>query len=360
VKRLRSAEVVVLGAGPVGLVAALESSKHRRTSLIARHLPSGDEVPTVEALPASILALLVEFGIHPRQIGVEHLHESRLIAWERETFAESNGPVEAHIERPALDLALFRAVVDSGRVRITLGDHASIRAVILAARNGEVRLIDATGRTAISAQKKVRLTKPWAARTFPTSRYSSLADTTLRIAALPGGFVYRLGASRHLLLGIVGRKETIVGSHSVLERRIRDYGAGWVLDEFPPMAALTPGRISSASVQWTTEGAATTIGDAALARDVLSSQGLATGISEALYAAAIVTAEDEAFLSLRKVEQRVAHLRSMEKLIARCRFRQNEAWREYAEFVAEHLDHDPPLLRVSLRANRVSLAGRAS
>jgi hypothetical protein len=50
----------------------------------------------------------------------------------------------------------------------------------------------------------------------------------------------------------------------------------------------------------------------------------------------------------------------MEKLIGRCRFRQNDAWRDYAEFVAEYLDHDPPMPRVSLRANRVLLAGLAS
>src|SRR5260370_4223215 len=124
------------------MVAALELSKRYRTTLIARQLPSAEAGPRVEAVPASLVALLVEFGIHPRRIGVEDLHESRMIAWEREAFQESRGPVSAHVERPALDLALLDAVVASGRISITLSDHPDcFRVAIEAAIRKQARLI---------------------------------------------------------------------------------------------------------------------------------------------------------------------------------------------------------------------------
>jgi hypothetical protein len=335
------------------MVAALACSQHHRTTLVGRWFPSGDELPTVEAVPASLLALLVEFGIHPRRIGVDQLHRSRVMAWESEFPLERRGIAEAHVERPALDVALLREVVACGRVRIARGDHASIEAAVLAARNGEVRLIDATGRRAMTAKKKIHPERPWASRTFLTPRRSGPADASLRIAALSDGFVYRLGASNHLLMGIVGGKETIVGTPSALERRIHDGAAGWILEGLPPIAAMAPGRTSVASVQWTLDEAAATIGDASLARDALSSQGLAAGISEGLYVAAAESPQDEALLSLRKREQRLAHLRAMTDVIARCRFRHNEAWRDYGRFFAAHANGEQVTPRVALRASRV-------
>ena len=356
-KRTHQSDVVVLGAGPAGLVAALEFSKNFPTTLIAHQLPSAEDATRVEAVPASLLALLVEFGIHPQQIGVEGLHESRRIAWEQEAMVESRGPVAAHVERPVLDLALLKLVVASGRVNMVLSDHRDgFKAVLEAARRNDVCLIDATGRRSVSASKRVQPARPWAARTFLASRQSCGAGPELRIAALSGGFVYRLGSSRHIVLGIVGRNKTIVGDPVSLERQLLEGGAGWILEGLPAMADLIPGKFSVASVQWTSDGAGWRVGDAALARDTLSSQGLAAGISDALYHAAAVRSDDAAtFLSLRQVEQRAAHLRSLEQLIARCRFREEGTWSEYAEFLADQVDPKPAESRVALRAGRLTL-----
>jgi len=355
VSGLREPEFVVLGAGPVGMVAALELSKHYRTTLIARQLPTSDEAPRVEAVPAPLLALLVDLGIHPRQIGVERLHERRLIAWERESLEERLGLVSAHVERPALDLALLGAVVASGRVKITLSnDPNSFRAVIEEARCRNVRLIDATGRRGLSAQKRIQPAKPWAARTFLTLRQSCPVHAELRIAALAGGFAYRLGGSQHLLLGIVGGQKTIVKDPLRLEQHISECGADWILDGLPSLNEMSPGRALPASVQWTCEGVGSRVGDAALARDTLSSQGLAAGISEALYAAAIRNDDDENLFSRRQVEQRLAHLRSLQRLFVSCRFRKHEAWREYADFVEEHVNHQQRVSGVVLKAGQIT------
>ena len=354
-KPSRKSEVIVLGSGPVGIVAALELSKRYRTTLVTRQLPTTNAVPTVEAVPAALVSLFVELGIHPRQIGVESLQESRLMAWEQESYIERPGPAAAHVERPALDVALLNLAVASRRVGIELSSDPQVfRVAIEAARSRRLRLIDATGRAAVSAKKKVRPAKPWAARTFLALRQTCSADRALRIAALRGGFAYRLGASHYIVLGIVGRRQTIGGTPSGLQQHLRESGAQWVLEGLPPIADMIPGRIAPASVQWTIKGVGMTIGDAALARDILASQGLSVGISEALYAAASQGDDDDALLSLRQTEQRTAHIGTLSRLIANCRFQQEKAWQEYAAFV-QHADQRQPPSRIALRAGRIQV-----
>ena len=354
-KRRRETPTVVLGAGPAGLVAVLELSKRYSTTLLARQLPSADDPPRVEAVPASLLALFLDYGVHPRQIGVDQLHESRLIAWEHDEFTKSRAPVAAHVERPALDLALLNAVLMSGRVNIKPSPQASsFVSAIRAARNQQLRLIDATGRSAVSARQRMHPPQPWAARTFLTSRESCPASTGLRIFGLPAGYVYRLGSANYIVLGIVGRGQVITGDCIKIERYIREHRAGRVLDGLPSMADMMPGRSSAASVQWTSGELGLRIGDAALARDILSSQGLAAGISDALYAAAIRSDDEETLFSIRQAQQRAAHLRSLGHSIASTRYREEQPWQEYAEFIAGHISHQETVSSVALTAGRIT------
>jgi hypothetical protein len=355
VKRRRPSHVVVLGAGPVGLMAALEISKSHHTTLITRKLPNADDTPRVEAVPAPLLALLAEFGIHPRQIGIEGFHELRRIAWEQEAMVESLGPAAAHVDRPILDLALLNAVTACGRVNIVVNrDRQCLNAVLEAARRNDVWLIDATGRASVSAGRRIGPARPWVARTFVAPRRSCPECPELRIAALPGGFVYRLGSSRHVILGIAGRSKAITGDPLRLERQLFECGAGWILEGLPGMAELIPGSCSVASVQWTGEGVGCRVGDAALARDTLSSQGLAAGISDALHCAASVRSQgDAALLSVRQAEQRTAHLRSLEHVIASCRFKEERIWSEYAGFVSEHVDPETVESKIALKTGRL-------
>lgn len=358
-KRRCETPTVVLGAGPAGLVAVLELSKRYSTTLLARQLPSADDAPRVEAVPASLLALLLDYGIHPRQIGVDHLHDSHLIGWEHDESSETQAPVAAYVERPALDLALLSAVLMSGRVNIQPCPEAKgFASAVRAARNQRLRLIDATGRGAVSARQRRRPPQPWAARTFLTSRESCAASTGLRIFALPAGYVYRLGSSNYIVLGIVGRGQVITTDCIKLERYIHERGAGRVLDGLPSMADMKPGRISAASVQWTSGELGIRIGDSALARDILSSQGLAAGISDALYAAAIRNDDDVALFSIRQAEQRADHLRSLGQLIARTRYREEKPWQDYAEFVAGHTSHEETVWSVALTAGHITTTTR--
>ena len=121
-----------------------------------------------------------------------------------------------------------------------------------------------------------------------------------------------------------------------LAARLWEAEAGWMLDGLPDLRAMRPGRTQPATVQWAAAGPGVRIGDAALARDVLSSQGLATGISEALYSAAIATEDDRVLFARRQLGERAAHLAALGETLARCRFREAEPWAGYRTFLVRH------------------------
>ena len=101
----------------------------------------------------------------------------------------------------------------------------------------------------------------------------------------------------------------VAGSFLDIAQRLRVY-APWMLEDLPAFAGLRSGGACAASVQWS-EGSGLRIGDAALARDALSSQGIATGASEALQACAMGGEDDRVLLIARQREQRQSHLRSL-------------------------------------------------
>ena len=73
---IRTFHRAVLGAGPVGLIAALQSAKAERTLLIARALPKASRhlaAPRIESVPAALVNLLLDFSIDPRRIGVDQI-----------------------------------------------------------------------------------------------------------------------------------------------------------------------------------------------------------------------------------------------------------------------------------------------
>jgi hypothetical protein len=135
---------------------------------------------------------------------------------------------------------------------------------------------------------------------------------------------------------VVGRGRYVGGAPTLLELGIKSNGGSWVLDGLPSLVSLNLGYAYPASVQWTYGAGYIGIGDAALARDILSSQGLAAGVSEAFYAAAIRDVEDVRLFKTRQREQREAHLGSLAKQIDTCEYRHTANWSAYAAFVQRH------------------------
>jgi hypothetical protein len=313
---------VVLGAGPVGCVAALAAARRGPVIMYAPRVDPG--LQRVDSVPASLLALLLEFGVHPAEIGVTELHDTRMSSWEKRYPVVVRTRAMAHVMRPQLDLALLRAVQRSPSVTIvrSLDPSASLTARCV---------IDASGRAAISAANRVRPTEPLLARTRTMTGQFSHATRAFQLAAIPAGYVYRLGTPVSLTFGVVAPKWFRTGS---LTRELRELGLGWILAGLPESETMAAGRGGIASVQWS-QGPdhPVRIGDAALARDSLSSQGLANGLSDALRGS-----DDEPDLRRRHEAERQTHLTSLLGEIERCWCGSSSNWVAYRAFLRVHLD----------------------
>lgn len=349
---MRSFDVAVLGSGPVGLVAALRIARQGRSVIVATdHAPQREDARRVDAAPAEFAALLAELGIHPATVGIDRLHRVRHCAWENAApcaFANRNS---VHLERPALDLALFAALRRTDGTAIELGKLPLGNP--LAGKNWRARrVVDATGRAAVTARSRTHPAHPWVARTFWTHRAACEATEEFSIAAMPDGYAYRLGTASIMTFGLVGRGAIIAGSAASIELRVRAF-APWLLDGVPALAAMSAGSTKPASVQWSEGDAGLRIGDAALARDALSSQGIATGASEAIFAAAVGQEGDVELVRLRQQEQRQAHLQSLLRIVDRCLYAHFPLWRDYRAFIASQSEAEPRVHSAAVRNERI-------
>jgi flavin-dependent dehydrogenase len=330
-------DLAVWGSGPVAILCAIAAARTQRTILLSRPFLPGS---SVEAVPAGLLGLLLEFGVHPIDTGATHILGHRVVAWEDGTPTKRNAPPAVHVDRTKLERALLERAKSSPNlvVHVALRPRLVLDAVGCRGPGFQAsRLVDATGRTACTAVGKTRPTTPWVAAVwmFPTCAHTVAPE--LAVAALPSGYAYRLAAGSRLTFGFVSphtqRRDLLT-----IRDHLRTAGAEWIADGIP-WARVSRRTCRIASVQWavgtsTEPETVVRIGDAALARDALSSQGLATGLSEALYAAAARSSRDVALLFQRQEEQRGAHLRTLASSIALCRFCRDPTWHEYAEWLS--------------------------
>lgn len=345
-------DVAVLGAGPVGLLAAVRSAQlGRRVLLVAPRLPRRDDPPRVEAISAATLALLGEFGLGPGSLGVGMIHGERWAAWEGSDPVKRPAAPSAHVERSLLDAALADLVRTFPNILVLPG-RATAAAPLSAAGLGVCRLLDATGRVAATARRRIGPARPWAGRLFWTPRQAHRIPDAFAIAATPDGYAYRLGSAYGTTVGFVGRRTAVSGSPHSMQRHHLAH-AGWMFEGLPPLAEMVEVPGGGASVQWSEGGNDTLlVGGAALARDALSSQGLGTGLSEALAAAAISDAGEEALLASRQNEQRRSHLRSLLRICGSHRFADAPAWTDYRAFL-ERQEREPSPLTAALRDGRL-------
>lgn len=309
---------IVLGAGPVGLMAALALARRGQVTLVGERAATGTRI---DAVPVGLLGLLIEFGIHPAQIDASSSHTAMLAAWELETPQAFRTPAKAHIDRQRLERELWRRIEETSAITVT-------RRRAIPNLAGRV-CIDATGRAASSATRILRPPTPWVARTLTVPGKFGEAQQALRIGAFPGGYVYRLASPRVLTLGLVGPRRSLPPIDTEPGLTLSPLGLTWLLAGLEPNAPWQTARGGEASVQWSIgESKIARIGDANLACDALSSQGMALGISDAL-----AFARDEA------VKDRLPqHLENLHAILSRCRFARMSAWREYADFVLQAMD----------------------
>lgn len=311
--------VLILGSGVVAMTAALALARIGDVALSVREL--GHEAPPrVDALPLPLLALLVELGVHPAMLGVDRVHEDSLSTWENPVPSFRPIGRKVHVDRRRLEQALLDLVERHAAIRITTG----------ATPEGYERVVDATGRRALTATSIREPPTRWLARAYSLSGSFSAAEAALRIAPLQAGYCYRLGTHDLITLGFVVPAEAARTSDQIAAQ-LAAAGADWIHAGLPPLDELEAGRGGVASVQWSVEGsAAARIGDADFAFDALASQGIANGMSDAMHLDDPPAAREE-----RAAHRRTSHVAHLLDAIGRCRFGEAPAWRDYCLFLRE-------------------------
>jgi hypothetical protein len=272
----------------------------------------------VESLPAAALTLLVELGVTPDELGVAGLSRKRIVAWQNGEPQVLDGPACAHIDTAALHHALLRSAANNPAVTFKAGlDPSSLRP----------GWIDATGRRAVSARRHIRPPRTWTAA-LVTVRADNTGE--LRLAAAHDGYAYRLGSAHQTSIGWVspGRPPLTGGQ---LRAYIEKRGAAWLLEGVDvPDGVFTYRRAASAAIPEPST-AAIGVGDAALARDALASQGVSIGLSDACLVADPATTVDD--MTGRRNEAILRHFRHLEQMATTCRYADSPCWARYLAWV---------------------------
>lgn len=320
---------LVLGAGPVGLLASLYAA-NAEVEVWANRLPQSRDPRRVESLPAQVIPLLIETGVKPSALGISQLRRKRYVAWGRREPVEVPSPPTVHVARPELDLALLRLAEQQG-VRLVerklspSTNWSDIRAM-------HKTVLDATGRSAVTALQRVRPAQPIAARVHAMA---GGFDGTLMIAALPRGYVYRLGNDLGLAVGLVGAGDLLQASWAETLLALQ-LSAPWIVADLLQVEASS-GFAGAASAQWAVPHPdIVLIGDAAFARDALASQGLMNGLTQAIHAARspeTALRRDRAAWAAWQ-----AHLNEIGTTIREGKLSTAGTWAGYLDFIAAQLN----------------------
>jgi hypothetical protein len=306
----------VLGSGVAAAACALFAARHGPVRLCGRRAPLEH---SVESVPAATLTLLLELGVTPGELEVDRLTRDRRIAWEHAEPAGHRGPASAHLDRAILHAALWERVTRHPDVRVT--------GRVDVVPPGPGRVVDATGRHAVTALDVLRPPRTWTAATLSLP---SGADSDLHLVAAPDGYAYRLGSALHTTVGWVG-PDRPPRDGAALARRIVEAGCGWLLTGVDLQPDIPTARRPAGLAMVAASPDAVPIGDAALARDALASQGLSLALSDACLAAdpAVTTAA----LAARRADAVQRHLQHLRGTVASCRFGASPAWARYGAWL---------------------------
>jgi hypothetical protein len=227
--------------------------------------------------------------------------------------------------RPALEKCLLERVSAHRNISLIIG----IRINSLPAAP---RILDATGRRAISAAQRYLPANPAVLRAIIVRGSFSRAQQAFRLASLPTGYAYRLGMRDALMVGLVQGRDQWRESAAPFAQKLRLAGVDWLLAGMSGEASqVMIGGV--ASVQWSSgPGPVIRVGDAAIARDALASQGIANGISAGLSLFENPDAETTYF---RRVNaDTLSHLSTLRELLQGCVHREHPFWAGYSEFLA--------------------------
>jgi hypothetical protein len=324
----RGYDTIIVGGGPVGLATALIAARSGSVLVVLARQPSAVGALRIDCVPAALLALFIELGIHPFELGASKVHDARLLAWEGATPDAVRGAATVHILRPLLEERLLACVRATPAIKV---EAATALHALPPAR----RVLDATGRRALTAERRRSPANQSILRGIVLRGSFSHAQQAFRLASLPTGYAYRLGTADALMVGLVQGREQLRDSRDPFDTSLKLAEASWLTAGLDcDGAERSIGGV--ASVQWS-EGAdrAIRIGDSALARDSLASQGIANGIAAAL--ALFESAASGEEYRQRVEAERITHLATLQRLYANCRHQGEPFWRDYGVFLRQHL-----------------------
>jgi 2-polyprenyl-6-methoxyphenol hydroxylase-like FAD-dependent oxidoreductase len=326
---------VILGGGPVGLTTALIAARQGRVLVVLPRQAHARTPLRIDCVPVSLLALFIELGLHPAELGVTAVHHHRLVAWESALPQVVRGAGTVHIVRPILERRLLERVRACRAITIITG-------AMLGALPAAGRLLDATGRRAITAEHRYLPANPAILRASIVRGVFSRAQQAFRLASLPTGYAYRLGTRDMLMLGLVQGREQWRLSAAPLAEKLSAAGTEWLLSGIP-RSANDSSMGGVASVQWSSgSGRAIRIGDAAVARDALASQGIANGISAGLSLFEGLDA-GKSYRRRRRTEIH-SHLTTLLELVRSSAHSAHPFWENYAAFLVPATVAHPELV----------------
>jgi flavin-dependent dehydrogenase len=276
-----SAEVVIAGSGPAAaaIAVALRSSGIRVLMLVSPR----PVFRMAEAIPAVALPLFEALGLIDlvRQLGVP--------VRELENWLESNDPVtrqesfvlvdRAEFARRMVEAALLHGVtvevVKQLPVLIHGDDHVGVK-IAGCAREFEAA-IDATGRAALWS-RPIERSHQTLAHVFESPPMGNPAG--LKLLQYDAGWAYRIGLRNYATIVLMSRRPR---SPELPESLARTFGTS-------SSASKMIGR-RTAGVQWSAcpiKPRIIAVGDAALAHDPISGQGIRFALASAIAAAAVV------------------------------------------------------------------------
>jgi flavin-dependent dehydrogenase len=321
----RGWDTVILGGGPVGLTTALIAARYGRVLVVLPRRSPLVPPLRIDCVPVALLALFVELGLHPSELGASAVHDHRLVAWSSTTPELVRGAGTVHVVRPALERCLLEHARAHRAINFACGTP-------LDALPAAGRVLDATGRRAITAEHRHLPANPAILRAIVVRGPFSQAQQAFRLASLPTGYAYRLGTGDALMVGLVQGRDQWRESAGPLAERLRAVGAEWLLAGMRYDAGV--GSIGGVtSVQWSSgSGPAIRIGDAVMARDALASQGIANGISAGL---SLFEGRDAGRSYCRQTRTEIlSHLTTLRRLIRSCAHSAHPFWGSYAAFLA--------------------------
>jgi hypothetical protein len=274
--------------------------------------------------------------VHPFDIGARRLHRSRSIAWGTASWVQVESAASAHIDRPRLDAALLALIRSHPDIDIRLAGAGALSG---SEPSRDYQLFDATGRRSRFARLKLAVEdapvcQTWT-RPLPAHEGGDAGPDGFQIAALAQGYVYRLRSASTELVGWCGSPELMSTGPDGWARVLSNAGLAWPeladANTGAPSAGWRRGKAGCAGPQRCEAlPGIILVGDAAFARDVLCSQGLATGLSDAMYASAADSGSNLGAWNQHRLEQYARHLESLIALVRTCRFRDSGFWKSYA------------------------------